>query len=527
MDTGDMKEHSNPVEPAGHTRRDFLKTVGIAAGAAGLMTMGVPFSRAATFSDDELIYMSAEELIPLFRARKLSPVEVLKAQIARYEAVNDKVNCVTYTHFDSAMKQARESETRYMKGFARALEGITVGIKDEHHDAGWIVTEGSKILKDNKMDHADPIVTKLKAAGAVMPIQTTVPEFYLNGVTSTLLWGTSRCPWNLKYAVGGSSGGSGGALAAGFCTLATGSDMGGSVRLPCAYNGLYGFKPPYGRISTLLPLSYFSGTGPMARSFTDMTMMQNVIAGRTPEEPATLPQLQMPLDYPGIKEMRIAYSPNLGLLPIDNDTRRGLEMALGVLRGLGARVEKVKIDPGFTANDLMELFSMGALGGAMGGLMAKLADQTDQMTPYAAYFVKKAASGKYGPTELYQFETVVKEFYARMANTVFENGFDALITPTLVTSHVPADFDFTQDSFTLEGQKMVGFFIGALTVPWNLLNWCPVVSAPVGMTSQGMPVGMQIIGKPYDDLKVFQIAHAYETAAPRLFAGKLMPDFRG
>ncbi len=114
-----------------------------------------------------------------------------------------------------------------------------------------------------------------------------------------------------------------------------------------------------------------------------------------------------------------------------------------------------------------------------------------------------------------------------MANTVFENGFDALITPTPVTSHVPADFDFTEDSFTLEGQKMVGFYIGALTVPWNLLNWCPVVSAPAGFASYCMPVGMQIVGKPYACLKVFQIAHACEAAAPRLFAGKLMPDFRG
>ena len=508
-------------------RRDFLKTVGVAAGAAGLMTMGVPISRAATFSDDELIYMSAAELIPLFRSRKLSPVEVLKAQIARYEAVNDKVNCVTYTHFDSAMKQAKESEARYMKGTARALEGITVGIKDEHHDAGWIVTMGSNLFKDARMDHADPIVTKLKAAGAVLPIQTTVPEFYLSGVTYTKLWGVSRCPWNLKYAVGGSSGGSGGALAAGLCTLATGSDMGGSVRLPCAYNGLYGFKPPFGRIYTEIPLSYFSGTGPMARTFSDMAMMQNVISGRTPYSPSTLPKIEMPLDYHDIKGLRIAYSPGLGLLSPDKDTRAGMARAIDVLQGLDAKVEEVKIDPGFSIDNLTELFSTGALGGAMGGWLAEMIDQIDKMTTYAAYFVKKAASGKYGPAGLYKFETLVKDFYARMAKSVFENGFDALVMPTLATSHVPADYDLSKGGYVLEGKQMPGGFIFALTVPWNILNWCPVVSAPAGLTSQGMPVGMQIIGKPYADLKVFQIAHAYEAAAPRMFSGKLMPDFRG
>ena len=527
MDTGDMKTRPNPVEPAGYTRRDFLKTVGMAAGAAGLMTMGVPLSRAATFSDDELIYMSAAELIPLFRSRKLSPVEVLKAQIARYEAVNERVNCVTYTHFDSAMKQAKESEARYMKGFARALEGITVGIKDEHHDAGWIVTQGSKIFKDYKMDHADPIVSKLKAAGAVLPIQTTVPEFYLSGVTYSKLWGVSRCPWNLKYAVGGSSGGSGACLAAGMATLATGSDMGGSIRLPCAYNGLYGFKPPFGRIHTDLPLSYFSGSGPMARTFTDMAMMQNAISGRTPHAPTTLPKIEMPLDYRAIKGLRIAYSPNLGLIPLDKDTQTGMAKATRILRDLGAKVEEVKIDPGFTGELIAEVFLKGALGGPMGGMLAELVDKTDQMTTYAAYFIKKAASGKYGPASLYKYEAIVKDFYARVADAVFENGFEALVMPTLVTSHVPADYDISKGGYVLEGKQLPAHFIIALTVPWNILNWCPVVNVPAGMTSEGMPVGMQIIGKPYDDLKVFQIGHAYETAAPRMFTGKRMPDFRG
>ncbi|MGI9518735.1 MAG: amidase family protein, partial [Pirellulaceae bacterium] len=221
-------------------RRDFCKT-GL-AGAASFALAGMASTRAhaADFTADELCYMSASELMPLFKSRKLSPVEVLQAQIARFEAVGEKTNSVTYTHFDEAMNQAKESERRYANGTARELEGITVGIKDEHHDEGWIVTRGSVLLKDNKMDHADPIVTKLKLAGAVLPIQTTVPEFYMSGVTWSELWGVSRCPWNTKYAVGGSSGGSGGALAAGLCTLATGSDMGGSIRLPCAYNGLYG-----------------------------------------------------------------------------------------------------------------------------------------------------------------------------------------------------------------------------------------------------------------------------------------------
>jgi len=517
---------SEDKEQSGFSRREFCKLGVGAFGTAALWGWGVPFASAATFTDDELIYMSAAELIPLFKSRKLSPVEVLKAQMAHYKEVNDAVNCITYTHFYPAMKQAKESEKRYMNGTARELEGVTIGIKDEHHDAGWIVTQGSKLFKNDRKDHADTIVAKLKAAGAVLPIQTTVPEFYLNGVTWSDLWGVTRCPWNLKYAVGGSSGGSGGALAAGLCTLATGSDMGGSVRLPCAYNGLYGFKPPFGRVHSDLPLSYFSGTGPMARTFDDMVMMQNAISGQATYGPSTLPKLEMPLDYRGIKGMRIAYSPGLGLTPLDEDTQEGMSKATDVLRDLGAVVDEVSTEPGFTVEEVIEIFSKGALSGAMGGMLAKMADRINELTTYAAYFVKKAASGEYNNAALFEYELKVKDFHARIANAVFEKGFDALVMPTLATSHVPADFDFTKDNYMLGEKELQGIFIFALTVPWNILNWYPVVNVPTVLSSEGMPMGMQIVGKPYDDKKVFQIAHSYDAAAPRLFTDNRLPDFR-
>lgn len=516
---------SEEKQQSGFSRREFCKIGMGVLGTAALWNLPIPFASAATFTDNELIYMSAAELIPLFKSRKLSPVEILKAQIARFKEVNDAVNCITYTHFYPALKQAKKSENRYKNGTARELEGVTVGIKDEHHDAGWIVTQGSKLFKNDRKDHADPIVAKLKAAGAVLPIQTAVPEFYLNGVTWSDLWGVTRCPWNLKYAVGGSSGGSGGALAAGLCTLATGSDMGGSVRLPCAYNGLYGFKPPFGRVHSDLPLSYFSGTGPMARTFDDMAMMQNAISGQATYGPSTLPKLQMPLDYTGIKGMRIAYSPGLGLTPLDEDTQKGMAKASAVLTELGAVVEEVSIDPGFTVEEVFEIFSKGALSGAMGGMLAKMADRINEMTTYAAHFVKKATSSEYNNAALFEFELKVKDFHARVTDAVFKKGYDALVMPTLATSHVPADFDFTKHNFMLGEKELPGIFIFALTVPWNILNWYPVVNVPTVLSSEGMPMGMQIVGKPYDDQKVFQIAHAYDAAAPRLFTGDRMPKF--
>jgi Asp-tRNA(Asn)/Glu-tRNA(Gln) amidotransferase A subunit family amidase len=262
---------------------------------------------AAEFTQKELAYMPATLQIELFKRGDITPMDVIKAQKAEYERTEEKVNAVTVAYWDNAMKLAEQSAERYKDGTYRKLEGITVGIKDEHHDAGWVVTQGSLIHKnDPPKKEADPIVAKLKSAGAIPVLQTTVPEFYLNFVTATKAWGVTRNPWNLKYAVGGSSGGSGAALAAGYVTLATGSDMGGSIRIPCAFDGLYGMKPAFGYVHTDLPLSHFSGTGPMARNFQDMVMMYNVITGPGKDSVNVATAVKFPLDYEPITGMKIA-----------------------------------------------------------------------------------------------------------------------------------------------------------------------------------------------------------------------------
>ncbi|WP_018968581.1 amidase [Rubritalea marina] len=503
------------------TRRQFSK-IGLATTAA--MAFGAHRASAAELTQEELCYMSAEELIPLFKAQKLSPVDVLNAQIARFEAVGKKTNSVTYTHFDAAMEQAKESEKRYANGTARALEGITVGVKDEHHDAGWIITRGSTLLKDNTEEHADPIVTKLKEAGAVLSIQTTVPEFYMTGVTWSKLWGVTRNPWNTNYAVGGSSGGSGGALSAGLCTLATGSDMGGSIRLPCAYNGLYGFKPSHGRIASSEIFSYFATTGPMARNFDDMISLMNVMSGQTENLPATLPKLVMPHHYESIKGMRIAHVGSMGLAHLDKDTKSTMAASVEKLQSLGATVDEVKIDLDW--QEIVAKFIGGVMAGAMGAGLALNINNIGEMTSYAGYFAKKAASGDYGSAARAEFEQLVASLYKTISEATFNKGYDAIVMPSLATPHVPADYDQTVEGFKLEGVEMHKSFILALTVPWNVLNWCPVVNVPTGLSSQNMPLGMQIVGKPYADEKVFQVAHAWQRVDPNFFNGDKLPDFR-
>ena len=174
----------------------------------------------------DLAYMDAATALQLFADKKLSPVELLEAQIERANDVEPHVNAFAFEHFDEALAAAKESARRYANGNPKPLDGITVALKDEHDRAGWKTTSGSLITQDNVASTNDPIVDKLLDAGAILHAQTTVPEMYFAGVTWTRLFGITRNPWNLAYSCGGSSGGSGAALAAGTTTMATGSDMG-------------------------------------------------------------------------------------------------------------------------------------------------------------------------------------------------------------------------------------------------------------------------------------------------------------
>lgn len=491
-----------------------------------LLTAPHAIAADARFTNEELSYMPASELIPLFQSGELSPVDVLEAQIERIGQYEDVVNALTYTHFEEARAAARESERRYKAGNARPLEGITIGVKDEHFDEGWRVTQGSLVhMEDPPKDHADPIVTKLKAAGAIPFIQTTVPELYLNYVTDTRAWGTSRNPWNLEYAVGGSSGGSGAALAAGFCTLATGSDMGGSVRIPSAFNGLYGYKSAFGQYHTDSPLSHFSGTGPMARTAEDLVLLHNTISGPGSASVNVYYTDTIPEQTNNLESVRIAYVGGMGILEPAKSVEKAMQEAMDALRKSGATVDEVKLDVGKSPSDISEGFSNMALAGAMGGMFAGYEDKAEQMTPYANYFVAKSATGGYGNTQLYAAENMAKDLFAAIAEQVFNKGYDVMILPTLPTSHIKADHDFTQDVTVDEGREFPKLEGGLYTVPFNFLNWSPVISVPAGLTDQNMPVGMQIVGLPRDTELVFKVARAYGKSAEPLFGRSRMPTF--
>ncbi|GEA61562.1 amidase [Vibrio comitans] len=484
---------------------------------------------AADFSQKELAYMPANTQIELFKSGMITPLDVLHAQKAQYEQTNDVVNAVTYDHWETAEKAAKEATERYQNGTYRSMEGVTFAVKDEHHDKGWKVTFGSKLhMNDEPTTHADPMVSKLKSVGAIPVIQTTVPELYFNWVTSTDAWGTSRNPWNTEFAVGGSSGGSGAALAAGYATIATGSDMGGSIRIPSSFNGLYGLKPAANTTPNAALYSYFSGSGPIARSFEDMVMMYNVMAG--PDAQWSVPnvgeQEKLSKETQSLEGMKIAYIGDMGTSPMANYVADGMEDAMAVLRKQGATVDTVSFDFDMQMG-LLEGVSNLAFSGAMGApMMDAYAGHTDEMTTYTGGLIKKAISHRedYDGRAQAKTEAEVLRMWTKLSSEIYAKGYDLVIAPTMPTVSVPADYNFITDKPLKEDGHTYDKAVGMMyTLPFNLLGWLPAASVPAGLSPDGVPFGLQIIGKPADTKTVVKVAGAYSKGAPKFFTGDNLP----
>lgn len=458
---------------------------------------------------DDLCYLPAHEALARFRARTLSPVDLMQAAIARAEAVKDPINALTHTHFDEAMDLARKAEARYAKGGrVRALEGLPIGIKDENLIAGKPTSSGSLIMKDFVADTTSVNNQRILGAGGIVLARTATPEFSAAGVCWSRLWGVTRNPWNPAMTTGGSSGGSGAALASGIVPLAMGSDIGGSIRIPASACGVVGYKPPYGRNSDDPPfnLDFFCHTGPLARTVKDAALLQNVISGPHPSDIATLrPKLTLPLTGKSIKGWKIAYSPNLGIFEVDPEVRRNTEAALQIFRDLGATVTEVETGWGPEIFTACLAYLVHIFGGYISGL---LDDHADEMTSYVRQF---AEMGRASTSRDYvQALEVIAGAYAPIGAIMEKH--DILICPTLGLPAPPADFDSTRHEIRING-KLVDPFLGwAMTVPFNMLSRLPVLAVPSGHASNGVPTGIQIVGRSYSDRDVFQAGMAYEAA---------------
>jgi amidase/aspartyl-tRNA(Asn)/glutamyl-tRNA(Gln) amidotransferase subunit A len=462
----------------------------------------------------ELHHLPATEALRAFRARELSPVELLDAVIARAEAVEPTVNALCHPAFDAARAQAREAEARYAgRGPApRPLEGIPVAVKEEEAIAGQPWTQGSLLFEELVAEHTSAFAQRILDAGAIVHARTTAPEFSCAGFTHSRLHGVTRNPWNPEYGVGGSSGGSGAALAAGTTTLASGSDIGGSIRIPASFNGVVGFKPPYGRVPVDPPfnLDTYCHCGPLARTVADCALFENVVAGPDPSDITTLrPRYVLPERFEGIDGLRIAVSADLGDWAVDPEVRRNTLAVADALRSAGAEVEEVDLHVPFAdVQRATAIHFQVAFGEWIG---AQCAEHPDRTTAYAADFPRWAARWADGGTFLDGLELEAR-LYAPVGRLL--ERFDALVCPTVGTRGLIAGEDYVGRGVEVDGRQLDDYFSSMLTPVFNIMSRLPVLAVPSGLADNGVPTGVQIAARSYDDVTAFRVGAALEAARP-------------
>ena len=460
-------------------------------------------------SDLDLVFLSATEALTRFRRKELSPVELLDALIERIESVDGQLNAVCDRRYDEARAEALESAARYAgKGNApRPLEGLAVAAKEEHPMSGRSYSMGSLIYKDLIADETHPIIERIQAAGGIVHIRTTTPEFCCAGFTHSRIWGLTRNPWNLDFTPGGSSGGSGAALAAGYAPLATGSDIGGSIRMPASFCGVVGFKPPFGRVPAMpaFNLDQYCHDGPMARTVADCALLANVISGRHPHDIVSLPDPpQLPLAAGSVAGLRVALCLHLGDFPLEPEVERNTRAAAALLEAAGATVVEVELPWTMKKIYATAQAHFGAIFGSMVG--GELEEHADLLTTYARAFAQTPASA----VSFVEGMSLEGELYRPLGEMLTE--YDALICPTIGARGFAAGEDFVNTPCEVNGLQVENYILAALTLPFNIASRCPVLAVPSGIADNGVPTGVQIVGRTYDDITTFRVAYALESA---------------
>lgn len=457
-------------------------------------------------SADSLAFTPAWELAGLIRRRELSPIELVDLFLDRIDRLNPRLNAYLTVTADLAREEARRAEGMSPEG--RPLHGIPVSIKDLHFTKGIRTTNGSAAYADFVPDFDHVVVERLKAAGAIILGKTNTSEFGQSGTTENRLGDDCRNPWDTTRTPAGSSGGAGAAVAAGLGPLAVGSDGGGSVRNPAAFCGIFGFKATYGRVPSyggLGGMPLFSHTGPITRTVRDGALMLSVIAGPDRRDATALreppPDFLAALDRPRTRQ-RVAFAANAGGAPIAPEVRSAFVAAVSTFADLGYDLEEAAPDIAEPAR----IFGPIVCADSYNAIGHLLEDKSELLMPYVRTTLevgRDLPAVKYARAmrRLERFRADVAEFFDR---------YDLLLTPV---NAVPA-FPIGQRPTVIDGQpvdKLWGAF--PFSMAFNLTGQ-PAASVPGGFSSEGLPIGLQIVGRPRDEESVLQAAIAFEAARP-------------
>jgi aspartyl-tRNA(Asn)/glutamyl-tRNA(Gln) amidotransferase subunit A len=451
-----------------------------------------------------LCTLTAVELLEAYRKHELSPVEVTRAVLERIEKVNPKLNAFCLVS-DKALDDAKESEKRWLAGQPRGLlDGVPTSIKDLILTKGWPTLRGSKTVDAKGPWNDDaPVTARLREHGAVLLGKTTTPEFGWKGVTDSPLTGITRNPWNPQKTPGGSSGGAVAAVAAGMGPLAIGTDGGGSIRIPCSFTGLFGLKPTFGRVPAwpLSPFGTVAHVGPITHSVADAALMMNVIALPDARDWHALPfdarDWRTGLDA-GIADVRIAYSADLGYAAVDPEVSDIVKGAVRVFSDLGAKVEEKS--PGFENPE--SVFRTHWFSGAAFLVNTIPAAKRKLIDPGLLEVAELGA--KVSAAEVLESQLKRGALGAHM--NLFHRDYDLLVTPTLAVAAFDVGREFPQGKTRWIDWTPFSF-------PFNLTQQ-PAASIPCGFTKDGLPVGLHIVGRKYDDALVLRAARAFESVRP-------------
>lgn len=450
----------------------------------------------------DLIYFSLAESAELIAKREISSEDLVQEHLDRIASVEPRLNCFITLTAEAALDRAREADAEIQSGIYRGpLHGIPIALKDLYETRGVKTTAGSLFFKDWVPKENAAVVDRLNAAGAINLGKLNMHEIALGVTSNNPHFGACHNPWELDRSPGGSSGGSGAALAAGLCMGSLGSDTGGSIRIPASLCGIVGLKPTYGRISLrgIVPLSWnLDHPGPMARRTRDVTLLFQVIAGYDPEDPASI-DMGVP-DYGvqlmgGVRGWRIALADDEFFNKGDEQVLSAVEQAAEVFAGLGAHIEKVAFPGAYEAaknNGLMVASDAAAFH------RQRLEEEGQK---FGADIRQRLEAGAAYTSSDYILARRSQVVLRRRFEEFFRK-YDLLLTATTpITAPPIKGLDAVEQAATLT----------RFTAPFNFTG-LPAISLPCGMTDQGLPIGMQLVARPWGEVSLLRAAQAFEGA---------------
>lgn len=459
---------------------------------------------------DELAFMPAADLAGAIRKKQVSPLEAMATVLGRIDRVNPRLNAYCTVTGDAARAEARAAEAAVMRGDRLGpLHGVPYSVKDLVITRGVRTAFGSRIYERNVPGEDAPVVERLRAAGAILVGKTTTPEFGWKGTTDSPLTGITRNPWDLAKSPGGSSGGAAAAVAAGLGPLAVGTDGGGSIRIPGSFCGVFGVKPTCGLVPVYpVPTTgTLSHVGPMTRTVRDAALMLSVMAGPDDRDPLSFPATGEDFGRrleTGVRDVRVAWSPTFGYAEVAPEVRRVTEAAALCFQEFGCQVELVER----VFEDPDPIWAPLFYAGVAARLQDALPEWRDRIDPGLLEVIEEGK--RLGALAFKKAEFARAAFYQDVRKLFLR--YDLLVSPTLAALPFAAGMERPLES---SGRSRLSWV--AFTYPFNLTGQ-PAATVPCGFTTDGLPVGLQIVGARLQDALVLRAAAAFEAAAP--WAGK-------